>query len=103
MQKRIGFLVTTDGICVVPICIIAFLSYAGFNIPKDTYIVTTCFLLPINSALNPLIYSKVGNKALGTVLRWIKSIYQWIRKAFETNVDPCESNVENDAVEMKTT
>ena len=73
MQKRIGALIATDGICVVPICIIAFLSYAGVEIPKDTYIVTTCFLLPINSALNPVIYSKLGKRALVRGFRWIKS------------------------------
>ena len=73
MQKKIGALIITDGICVVPICIMAFVSYAGFEMPKTAYIATTCFLLPINSALNPLIYSKVGVNAIGTVLNWIKS------------------------------
>ena len=74
MQKRIAALIITDGICVVPICIMAFLSYAGVEMPNTAYIATTCFLLPINSALNPLIYSKVGKNALVTVLKWIKSL-----------------------------
>jgi len=37
----------------------AYLNVAGVPLPPDAYIASAGFLLPINSAMNPLIYSKL--------------------------------------------
>ena len=61
MTRKVALLVVTDGLCWIPICILFFLSQiAGQILPDSTYIITACVLLPINSALNPLIYSQCG-------------------------------------------
>ena len=58
MQKRIARLLATDFICWMPICIIAFAKASlRFKLPSDFYAATIAFLLPVNSALNPLLYS----------------------------------------------
>jgi len=57
MQKRISRLLLTDFFCWIPICIMACLSVAGVSLPPDAYIASAGFLLPINSAMNPLLYS----------------------------------------------
>ena len=59
-QKKIIFLVATDGFCWMPLCIIAFLSFYGYKLSDITYLISACVLLPINSAINPLIYSNYG-------------------------------------------
>ena len=59
MQKRISRLLLTDFFCWIPICIMAYLRMAGIFLPPDAYIASAGFLLPINSAMNPLLYSPI--------------------------------------------
>jgi len=59
MQKKISRLLLTDCFCWIPVCIMSYLSVAGVSLPPDAYIVSAGFLLPINSAMNPLLYSTV--------------------------------------------
>ena len=78
MHKRIARLVLTDFMCWVPLCIISFCSLAGVSTPSWVYSFTVVVLLPINSALNPLLYSDV-----------ISNIFMRVKKrcgkSFETN------------------
>ena len=59
IHGRVAMLVITDCACWLPICIIGFISAAGQHaVPQTAYAITAVVLLPINSALNPLLYSK---------------------------------------------
>lgn len=62
MQRKILRLVMTDFCCWVPISIMAFLNLGGVRLPGLAYAVSAIILLPINSALNPIIYSNVLDK-----------------------------------------
>ena len=63
LQKRIVRLLATDFICWIPICIIAFVKYLyNISLPTFVYTVTITFLLPVNSALNPLLYTPFFDK-----------------------------------------
>ena len=66
MHRRIARLVLTDFICWTPICIISFCSLAGTPTPPWLYSFVIVFLLPINSALNPLLYSDVISTLLAS-------------------------------------
>ena len=66
MAKRVSMLVITDGLCWVPICIIFLISHRQV-LPDTVYFVTACILLPINSAINPIIYSQYFYKLLITL------------------------------------
>ena len=58
MQKRIAIIIITDFACWVPICIMAFVVFSRFYYGGDLlYEIAAGFLLPINSALNPFLYS----------------------------------------------
>ena len=58
MQKRIARIIITDGACWIPICIMGYAIMGGWRpITFIMYEVTAGFLLPINSALNPFLYS----------------------------------------------
>jgi len=59
MQKRISRLLLTDFFCWIPVCIMAYLRVLGVILPPDAHIASAGFLLPINSAMNPLLYSKL--------------------------------------------
>jgi len=67
MQKRISRLLLTDATCWIPICIMAYLRVAGVSLSPDAYIASAGFLLPINSAMNPLLYSELLSLGLNSV------------------------------------
>ena len=58
-QARITRLVVTDFACWMPVCFMAFASIAGVTLSPVVYPVSAIILLPINSALNPVLYSNI--------------------------------------------
>nr|XP_039263809.1 low-density lipoprotein receptor-related protein 2-like isoform X1 [Styela clava] len=59
LQSRITRLVLADFFCLVPVCLTSFLSVLGVEINPVAYAIAAIVLLPINSALNPILYSNV--------------------------------------------
>ena len=57
MQKRIARIITTDFACWVPVCIMAFVTFSKWTGYSILFSEIAGFLLPINSALNPFLYS----------------------------------------------
>ncbi|XP_072019165.1 relaxin receptor 2-like [Amphiura filiformis] len=58
MALRMSFLVGTDFICWMPIIIMGILSLTNtLTIPSIVYVWTAVFVLPINSSLNPYLYT----------------------------------------------
>ena len=57
LQKRISKLLLSDFFCWIPVCVMAYLKVAGVSFLPEAYIASAGFLLPINSAMNPLLYS----------------------------------------------
>lgn len=57
IQRRVALLVASDFACWVPCCMIAFLRLGGVNVSNTIYAFAAIILLPINSALNPILYS----------------------------------------------
>ena len=64
MQQKIFRIIATDFCCWVPISILAFLSTFGVTLQPQAHIISAVVLLPINSALNPILYSDVFSKAV---------------------------------------
>ncbi|XP_035227224.1 relaxin receptor 1-like, partial [Stegodyphus dumicola] len=57
IAKRFAFIVATDLLCWVPIIVIKILAIAGVKIYSELYAWVAVFMLPINSALNPVLYT----------------------------------------------
>ena len=58
LAMRMAFLVLTDACCWMPIIIIGILSLTNtVTIPGITYAWTAVFILPLNSSLNPYLYT----------------------------------------------
>ena len=62
MQRRISRIIMTDFFCWIPICIMAFIKLSGGYISDIAYIISACLLLPVNSAVNPLLYTTFFDK-----------------------------------------
>ncbi|XP_042638339.1 relaxin receptor 1 [Orycteropus afer afer] len=57
IAKRFFFIVFTDALCWIPIFILKFLSLLQVEIPGTINAWVVIFILPINSALNPILYT----------------------------------------------
>ena len=67
LLTRMSRIIFTDFACWIPICIMGFLRLNGTEFDDIGYQITAVFLLPINSALNPLFYSTILDKFLKKV------------------------------------
>ncbi|XP_071956328.1 uncharacterized protein [Antedon mediterranea] len=68
---RFTLLVFTDMLCWLPICVIKILAIAGHPVSGDVYSWLAVFVLPINAALNPMLYtitSKLFRQQLRIIL-----------------------------------
>ncbi|XP_055000885.1 relaxin receptor 1 isoform X3 [Sorex araneus] len=57
LAKRFFFIVLTDALCWIPIFVLKFLSLLQVEIPGTINSWVVIFILPINSALNPILYT----------------------------------------------
>ena len=56
---RISLIIATDIACWLPVIVYSYSSYFGYPIPDSVHSLTSIVLLPINSLINPIIYSKI--------------------------------------------
>ena len=56
MQQKIYRLVVANFCCWVPISVITFSTFLGADISSNAYTISAVVLLPINSALDPILY-----------------------------------------------
>ncbi|XP_076813046.1 uncharacterized protein LOC143459693 [Clavelina lepadiformis] len=71
-QNRIARLIVTDFCCWMPICILVYLNFGGVKVSPEADIITAGLLLPINSALNPILYSPFVESFFETLTRRVK-------------------------------
>ncbi|KAF6202512.1 hypothetical protein GE061_002908 [Apolygus lucorum] len=57
MAWRMTLLVATDAACWVPIIILGIVSLAGFTVPPQVFAWVAVFVLPLNAAVNPVLYT----------------------------------------------
>ncbi|GIY02231.1 g-protein coupled receptor GRL101 [Caerostris extrusa] len=55
--RQMALIVMTNSMCWFPIIVMGLLAMSGINIPGEAYAWTAIFVLPLNSATNPLIYT----------------------------------------------
>ncbi|GFT32063.1 g-protein coupled receptor GRL101 [Nephila pilipes] len=55
--RQMALIVLTNSMCWFPIIVMGLLAMSGVNIPGEAYSWTAIFVLPLNSATNPLIYT----------------------------------------------
>ena len=57
IARRLFLVVLTDLCCWLPVGVMGLLAVSGTPIPGEVDVVTAVFLLPLNSALNPFLYT----------------------------------------------
>ena len=89
MKRRIFFIILTDALCWLPVIIMSFISYSGRKLDGEVLPYSAIIILPINSAINPIIYSGIDK----TITRFIKT------KCCRIKQKPVK---ENKSIELKT-
>ena len=59
LMIRTLLIVVTDISCWLPVIIFSFASYFGYQLPEIVHPLTSIVLLPINSLINPILYSRI--------------------------------------------
>ncbi|XP_071804159.1 uncharacterized protein [Asterias amurensis] len=57
MARRMTLIVMTDFVCWIPIILLGVASLGGAYIPPQVYAWIAVFVLPVNSAVNPMLYT----------------------------------------------
>ncbi|XP_074650288.1 relaxin receptor 1-like [Tubulanus polymorphus] len=57
LARRFAFIVFSDTACWLPIILIKIVALAGVHVDKNVHAWVAVFVLPVNSALNPIIYT----------------------------------------------
>ena len=87
MQKRIARIIATDFCCWIPICILAYVRL-GVYFSDIAYQISAVLLLPINSALNPFLFSSLPDQ----MIKWCRGQYKRIRKVVFTRPSKVSTN-----------
>ena len=74
MQKRIARIIATDFCCWIPICVLAYVRL-GVQFSNVAYQISAVLLLPINSAMNPILFSSLLEK----LIDWCRHTYQRLK------------------------
>ena len=59
MIFRVSLIIATDIACWLPIIVFSYASFFQHEIPAIVHSITSILLLPINSLVNPILYSKI--------------------------------------------
>ena len=73
MQQRIARIIITDFLCWIPICIMSYIRFGGIEIPFVVYQISAVYLLPINSALNPFLFSPLPDTIMEKLINFTRS------------------------------
>ena len=74
MQRRIARIIATDFCCWIPICIMAYVRL-GVEFSDIVYQISAVLLLPINSALNPFLFTSLPDQLIG----WCRRVNELVR------------------------
>ncbi|XP_045102397.1 relaxin receptor 1-like [Portunus trituberculatus] len=77
LVKRFAFIVGTDFLCWMPVIIIKFIALGGVVIDKTLYAWLAVFVLPVNSALNPILYTLATKIFKQQVVKMVFNMSRW--------------------------
>lgn len=88
LYRRISRIIIVDSLSWAPIFFMSYLSF-GLKIPGVVYIVTAGILLPINSAINPFLYSSLPEM----IVKYFNSFKCRLRKPNVNNIKMMETTM----------
>ncbi|KAI1294589.1 Relaxin receptor 2 [Halotydeus destructor] len=76
---RFVLIILTDCLCWLPIVVIKIAAFMGVDIDPTVYAWIVVFVLPVNSAINPVIYTLASPNVLNNVTVFLTKMCYWSR------------------------
>ena len=75
IARQLSLVVISDFLCWFPVGLMGLMALAGHRVTKDAYVLSAVVIVPINSAINPLLYTvpALRKKLAGATARCFKS------------------------------
>nr|CAD7568122.1 unnamed protein product [Timema californicum] len=73
MARRMTLIVATDAACWMPIILLGVLSLWGITVPPQVFAWVAVFVLPLNAAVNPVLYTLSTAPFLGPARRGLRT------------------------------
>ena len=97
LMKRIILIIVTDIACWLPIITFSYASFFGYPIPDIVHPLSSIVLLPINSLLNPTIYSKIDM----LLIHKLKHLQKILRVHIYSNSENSNATTQNPTIQMR--
>ena len=98
LHSRVARLLLTDFLCWIPLCILSYLHFSGVDLGPTATAFCGIILLPINSALNPSLYSSYCDKFLAKLKaclplpKFLRTRSYCSQKAAKQNIEKSTKN-----------
>ncbi|XP_042227163.1 relaxin receptor 1-like [Homarus americanus] len=92
LVKRFAFIVGTDFLCWMPVIVIKVIALGGVVIDRTLYAWMAVFVLPVNSALNPILYTLATKIFKQQVVKMVFHMSRWPVSPPRTGTDSNPSN-----------
>ncbi|XP_064080613.1 G-protein coupled receptor GRL101-like [Macrobrachium nipponense] len=81
MARRMTVIVVTDAACWLPIILLGIVSLAGVRIPPQVFAWVAVFVLPLNAAINPLLYTLSTAPFLGKARERVMDLRHSVKRS----------------------
>ncbi|XP_066020687.1 uncharacterized protein [Pocillopora verrucosa] len=100
LAKRVFFIVLTDCVCWMPIVAIGMRSLLekSFRTPGDLAVWIAVFVLPVNSAINPILYTLSTPQVRGVIRAKLQPLWDYLVAKLGRNQDV---EVQDQGIEMR--
>ncbi|XP_076044816.1 G-protein coupled receptor GRL101-like [Oratosquilla oratoria] len=82
MARRMALIVATDAACWLPIIFLGIVSLAGVRIPPQVFAWIAVFVLPLNAAVNPLLYTLSTAPFVGKAKERVLDMRHSVKRSF---------------------
>ncbi|XP_037074744.1 G-protein coupled receptor GRL101-like [Pollicipes pollicipes] len=94
MARRMSIIVATDAACWLPIITLGIVSLCGVSVPPQVYAWVAVFVLPLNAAVNPLLYTLSTVQFVEQVEKRIHTFRQSWKRSF--TIKTCTTGIGDD-------
>ncbi|XP_021913188.1 G-protein coupled receptor GRL101-like isoform X3 [Zootermopsis nevadensis] len=85
MARRMTLIVATDAACWMPIILLGVLSLGGITVPSQVFAWVAVFVLPLNAAVNPVLYTISTAPFLGPARRGLRTFKRSCKLSLTTD------------------
>ena len=75
VARKLSLIAMTNFLCWFPICVMGLMAHGGHKIPDSAYAFSVVVALPVNSSINPSLYTCTPKLVLTATLAKLKTLY----------------------------